>query len=61
MAEHIISHRIPLPRNWSLGVKSAMVQSISLAHHAMAYTRSCVVKSPMARLRLKEKNERLCE
>ena len=61
MAKHQISEGTPLPRGWPKSVKSAMLQVISLAHYAMSYTRSWAVNSPIARLRLKAENERLCQ
>ena len=51
--------RIPLPRHWPRRVKSAMVQAISLAQYALAYTRSWAVNSPVVRARLKAENDRL--
>ena len=61
MTKHLISGGTPLPRGWPKSVKSAMLQVISLAHYAMSYTRSWAVNSPIARLRLKAENERLCQ
>jgi putative transposase len=50
---------IPLPRDWSCRVKSAILHVISLAQFAMAYTRSWAVNSQVARVRLKAENDQL--
>ena len=59
MSKHSISQRIQLPQGWSSRVKSTLLQVISLAQYAMAYTRSWAVKGPIARLRLKAENDQL--
>jgi len=45
--------KIPLPDNWSLNVKSAILHAISLAQFVMAYTRGWAANSINARIRLK--------
>ena len=51
--------RIPLPRNWSLFVRSAMLRLISVAQRATACSRSWAVNSQVTRVRLKAENDRL--
>ena len=53
------THRIPLPRGWSGHVKSAMLQVISSAQYALAYTRSGAADCQIARIRLKAENDQL--
>jgi len=45
--------RIPLPSGWNLTVKSAVLQAISVAQFAMAYTQGWAANSVNARIRLK--------
>ena len=49
---------IPLPRTWPSRVKSAILQTISLAQFTMAYTRGWAANSPNSRIRLKAEWER---
>ena len=46
MTEHRDSFRFLLPAGWSERVEPAMLHVISLAQHAMAYTRNCAVQQP---------------
>jgi hypothetical protein len=50
---------IPLPSAWPQHAKSALVQAVGLAHHAVTHVRSWCVNSPIARVRLAADNERL--
>ena len=59
MTRHRNRPKIPLPRGWARSVKMAVLHVISLAQFGMAYTRGWAVNSPIARIRLKAKNERL--
>jgi len=59
MTRHRKPPRIPLPGDWPLRVKSAMLHLISLAQYASAYTRGWAVNSPISRIRLKAENDRL--
>jgi putative transposase len=43
---------LPLPRSWHRSVRSAMLQVISLAQFALAYTRGWAANSPNVRIRL---------
>ena len=61
MTGHRNPPRIPLPGDWPLHVKSAMLHLISLAQYASAYTREWAVNSPISRIRLKAENDRLRE
>jgi len=49
---------IPLPRDWSSRVKSAILHVISLAQFSLAYTRGWAANSPNARIRLKAELDR---
>ena len=51
--------RIPLPKDWTGNVRSAVLHVISLAQYATAYTRSWAANSPNERMRLKTENGRL--
>ena len=42
----------PLPKNWPLSVKTAVLHVISLAHVAIVHTRGLLVNSAYARTRL---------
>ncbi len=59
MAKHRNPSRIPLPRGWPRSVKSGMMHVISLAHCAMAYTRSWAANGRNGRMRLKAENDQL--
>ena len=50
---------IGLPRLWKRSVKSAVLQTISLAQFALAYTRGWAANSINARIRLKAEHDRL--
>ncbi len=52
-------HDLPLPKGWPRRVRSAVVQTISLAHFSMTTARSIAANSINARIRLKEENNRL--
>ena len=43
---------VRLPRDWPEYVKSAVIQSIALAHRAITYTRSFAINSSIERVRL---------
>ena len=60
MATQTDSFRIPLPRGWSGRVTSAVLHVISLAQHAMAYTRSWAANCHIARLGLTPLCSRQC-
>lgn len=49
--------RLDLPRGWPRRVKSAMLQVISSAQYAVAYTRGWAVNCRVARVRLKAEND----
>jgi len=49
-----VSRRLSLPKNWSQGVKAAVLHVIALAHLAIMHARSIVVNSPDARTRQAE-------
>ncbi|MFZ2656335.1 MAG: hypothetical protein WAX69_15495, partial [Victivallales bacterium] len=49
---------IPVPENWTATVRRGMLHAVSLAHFAMAYTRSMAANSPIERVRLKGKLDR---
>jgi len=51
--------KIPLPKNWTGNVRSAVLHVIGLAQYATAYTRSWSANSPNERMRLKTENDRL--
>ena len=51
--------KIPLPKDWTGNVRSAVLHVISLAQYATAYTRSWAANSPNERMRLKTENDRL--
>ena len=51
--------RIPLPKDWTGNVRSAVLHVISLAQYATAYNRSWTANSPNERMRLKTENDRL--
>ena len=51
--------RIPLPKDWTGNVRSAVLHVISLAQYTTAYTRSWASNSPNERMRLKTENGRL--
>ncbi len=51
--------KIPLPKNWTGNVRSAVLHVIGLAQFATAYTRSWSANSPNERMRLKAENDRL--
>ena len=48
--------KIPLPKDWTGNVRSAVLHVISLAQYATAYTRSWAANSPNERMRLKAEN-----
>ena len=52
MFTHFSPRDIPLPKNWSANLKSAVVHVICLAHLAMIRTRSLAANSSNSRLRL---------
>ena len=54
-----LQRRIPLPKGWPRRIRSAIVQTISPAHFSITYTRSCAANSLNARIRLKQRNDRL--
>ena len=49
---------IPLPHGWPSHVKSAILQVISLAQFAIAYTRGWAADSVNTRVRLKAERDR---
>jgi hypothetical protein len=51
--------KIPLPKDWTGNVRSAVLHVIGLAQYATAYTRSWAANSPNERMRLKAENDRL--
>ena len=51
--------KIPLPKDWTGNVRSAILHVIGLAQYATAYTRSWSANSPNERMRLKTENDRL--
>ena len=51
--------KIPLPKDWTGNVRSAVLHVIGLAQYATAYTRSWSANSPNERMRLKTENDRL--
>ncbi len=52
------SSEIPLPRGWPSCVKTAILQVISLAQFALAYTRGWAANSPNSRIRLRAELDR---
>ncbi len=50
--------KIPLPKDWTGNVRSAVLHVIALAQYATAYTRSWAANSPKDRVRLKAENDR---
>jgi hypothetical protein len=52
MLSHFSLRDIPLPRNWTENVKSAVLQAISLAHLAIIHARSAAANSLNSRVRL---------
>ena len=50
---------IPLPRDWSCHVKSAVLHIIALAQYALTYSRSWAADSSNQRVRLKAECDRL--
>lgn len=46
------SKHFPLPKNWPRNVKTAVLHVLSLARVAIVHTRSLLVNSPNARIRL---------
>ena len=50
--------KIPLPKDWTGNVRSAVLHVISLAQYATAYTGSWAANSPNERMRLKVENDR---
>src|SRR5207247_3390008 len=52
-------HDIPLPKAWPRRVRSAVIQTISLARTSVTHTRSWAANHFNERVRLKEENERL--
>src|SRR6185369_5943309 len=59
MLPNLTISRIPLPKNWSRRVRSAVIHTVSLAHASLTHARSIAANSINARIRLKEENERL--
>lgn len=59
MAQQANPLRIPLPAVWSQHTKSAVLQVISLAQFALAYTRGWAVNSQVTRVRLQAESDRL--
>jgi transposase InsO family protein len=53
--------KMPLPKNWSRRVKSAILHVVSLAQYAAAYTRSWAADSSNARVRLTAERDRLTQ
>lgn len=53
--------RIPLPKQWPARVKSAMLQVISLAQFATAYTRGWAANCGIERIRLRAERDRALE
>ena len=53
--------RIRLPKDWQVGVKSAVLHAIALAHYAIVYARAWAADSLNARVRLAAENDRLHE
>ena len=51
--------KIPLPKDWTGNVRSAVLHVIGLAQFATAFTRSWAGNSPNERMRLKAENDRL--
>ena len=51
--------KIPLPKDWTGNVRSAVLHVIGLAQYATAFTRSWAGNSPNERMRLKAENDRL--
>jgi transposase InsO family protein len=51
--------RVSLPKGWTSSVKSAVVQTIALAHYAIVHTRSWAADSRNGRVRLAAENNRL--
>ena len=52
MFRHSRQPAIPLPKAWPRSVRSAVIQVISLAQHALAYTRSWSANCPIPRIRM---------
>ncbi len=51
--------KIPLPKSWSVHVRSAVLHVIALAQYATVYTRSWAANSLNERMRLKAEHDRL--
>jgi putative transposase len=52
------ANEIPIPENWPVIVRRAMIHAVSLAHYAIIYTRSMAANSQIERVRLKGKLDR---
>ena len=61
MLTHFSSNEIPLPRDWTANVRTAVLHVISLARLAIACTRSFAANSLNARIRLASELERAKE
>ena len=59
MSANPSSREIPLFRVWTSGVKSAVLDVLSLAHFSLACARGWAADSRSARLRLRAQNEQL--
>ena len=53
MASNALRAKLTLPKGWHKNVRAAIVHVVSLAQHAMAYTRGWAADSLNARVRLK--------
>jgi len=59
MPQITVSHPHPLPRGWSRGVRSAVVQVISLARTSLVLTQSWASESMNRQLRRRAEGDRL--
>jgi transposase InsO family protein len=59
MTDTTAYEKLPLPTNWSHHVKSAVLQTIALAHVALAHVRGMCAGSSLARMRLRGKLDKL--
>ncbi len=54
-----LRRRLPLPKGWPGSIRSAILQTISLAQYSITHARSVASNSLNARIRLKQRNDRL--
>ncbi len=54
-----LRRRLPLPTGWPGRIRSAILQTISLAQFSITHARSVASNSLSARVRLKQRNDRL--